>query len=451
MQLFKDYGFCGLNFYIDKLELSTAIGRKKLRKLTVATEVDEIACRLKTADEFYQFSLVYPTTFDKLRHELSRCKDISATLARLDSRETLDDIELFEVKELAFLINDLQIYLQNNLLKYCPSRADEIIGILDPERFNVPSFFVYDAYDDELRALRTESRNSLNERTLIAVERIEEIEQRIRADLSDKLSLYAETLIDALERIAVIDLETAKAKLAEQLQLKLPVVGADGIELRSAFNVEVALCLQASGRKYQPIDVELFSGVALLTGANMSGKSVLLKLIASIQLLFQTGFFVPARYAKLQPVEEIFLLCGDMQSANSGLSSYAAEMLYADNAVKFSKKNRALVLFDELARSTNPHEGRAIVAAIADLLADSPSVVLITTHYPSINSAVRRLRVRGIRNVDIPAGVDINNLGDYIDYAIIDSDSEQCPEEALRIAELIGVSPEIIARAKQLL
>ena len=254
-----------------------------------------------------------------------------------------------------------------------------------------------------------------------------------------------------MEKIAVIDLETAKAKLAEQLHLNLPVIGTVGIELRSAFNAEVAFCLQASGRAYQPIDVELFSGVALLTGANMSGKSVLLKLIASIQLLFQTGFFVPAHYAKLQPVAEIFLLCGDMQSANSGLSSYAAEMLYADSAVKFSKQNRALVLFDELARNTNPHEGRAIVAAIAEILTNSQSVVLITTHYPSVNSTVRRLRVRGIRDVDIPVGVDINNLGDYIDYAIIESDSEQCPEEALRIAELIGVSPEIIARAKQLL
>ncbi|MFA6074490.1 MAG: hypothetical protein WCV63_00705 [Negativicutes bacterium] len=451
MRLFKDYAFCGINFFTDKLELSTAVGRKKLRSLTVAVEVDEIISRLKIADDFYQFLLEDQNVFRKLRHELSRCKDISTTLTRLVMRETLDDVELFEIKELAFLINDLQVVFNNNLEKYCPLRADEVIRILDPERFNVPSFFIYDAYDSELRTLRNSSRNFSNERTIIEAQRIEEIEQRIRIDLSEQLHNYASLLIDALEKIAVIDLETAKAELAQTLQLTLPLIGAAGIKLRGAFNAEVRDCLQASGRVYQPVDIELFTGVALLTGANMSGKSVLLKLVASVQLLFQVGFFVPAQYAELQPVAEVFLLCGDMQSANSGLSSYAAEMLYADDAVKFSRQNQALVLFDELARSTNPHEGRAIVAAIAEILAESQSVSLITTHYSSVNSAVRRLRVKGIRDVEIPAGVDINKLGNYIDYAIVEQDSEQCPEEALRIAELIGVSREIIERAKKLL
>ena len=84
-------------------------------------------------------------------------------------------------------------------------------------------------------------------------------------------------------------------------------------------------------------------------------------------------------------------------------------------------------------------------------MAESQSIVLITTHYSAVNSTVRRLQVKGIRDVEIPTGVDINKLGDYIDYTVIERDSEQCPEEALRIAELIGVSPEIITRAKKLL
>jgi len=451
MQLFKDYSSCGVNFYLDKLVLSTACGRKKLRALTVAVTTAEINTRLKTANDFYQFMLREESTFGKLRHELSRCKDIGSTLQRLVMQETLDDIELFELKELAFLINDLQTYFSPTLKKYCPDPAGEVISILDPEQFNVPSFFIYDAYDPELRTLRNNCRNYSDEQTLADVQRIDVIERRIRAELSIKLQKHADSLLIALEKIAVIDLETAKAELAQTLQLTLPVTGTSGIKLCGAFNAEVRECLQLSGRVYQLIDIELFTGVALLTGANMSGKSVLLKLIAAVQLLFQTGFFVPASCAEIQPVAEVFLLCGDMQSANSGLSSYAAEMLYADRAVQFSQQNRALILFDELARSTNPHEGRAIVAAIAEILAKSQSIVLITTHYSAVNSAVRRLQVKGIRDVEIPTGVDINKLGDYIDYTVIERDSEQCPEEALRIAELIGVSPEIITRAKKLL
>lgn len=449
MRLFREYSFCGADFFLEKLEVASAVGRKKIRELTVATDAPAIAARLEVAEKFFRFMMNQQGLFVKLRHEISRCKDIHATLERLGNDEILDDIELFEVKELAFLANDLRKILADDLQEYRPQEMDCIISVLDPENSNVPSFYIYDAYSRELSELRAKRRTTDYEDSAADQLRIEEIEQDVRENLSRCISLHVDSLFDVLEKIAVIDLETAKALMAQSLQLCKPVVGSTGLKLRGAFNAEVKAGLEACGREFQPVDIELFSGVAVLTGANMSGKSVLLKLVAMAQLLFQAGFFVPAESAEMQPVSEIFLLCGDLQSSSSGLSSYAAEMLYADMVVKYVKSGKALVLFDELARSTNPHEGRAIVAAIAEIMAEAKSIVLITTHYSAVNAAVRRLRVKGIRDVSIPAGVDIYKLGEYIDYAIVDDDSGQCPEEALRIAELIGVSPEIIEKAKK--
>jgi DNA mismatch repair protein MutS2 len=61
------------------------------------------------------------------------------------------------------------------------------------------------------------------------------------------------------------------------------------------FNPEVAEALRLKNKKYQPVDINLTDGPALITGANMGGKTVLLKSVALAQYMFQYGFFVPAR------------------------------------------------------------------------------------------------------------------------------------------------------------
>lgn len=66
-------------------------------------------------------------------------------------------------------------------------------------------------------------------------------------------------------------------------------------------------------------------------------------------------------------VEQVLTSIGDDQDELNGLSSYAAEMLRVDEMIRqVRQRSKILVLIDELARTTNPVEGRAIVNGVVD-------------------------------------------------------------------------------------
>jgi DNA mismatch repair ATPase MutS len=109
------------------------------------------------------------------------------------------------------------------------------------------------------------------------------------------------------------------------------------------------------------------------------------------------------------------------------------------------------VLIDELARTTNPTEGRAIVGAVAKHLDNQNLKVLITTHYGGLKVQCRKLRVKGFREDIGDAKITPNNIGDFIDYSLVEDDGVNVPHEALRIAKILGVDEEIVKQAEKLL
>ncbi len=88
---------------------------------------------------------------------------------------------------------------------------------------------------------------------------------------------------------------------------------------------------------------------------------------------------------------------GDEQSELNGLSSFAAEMLNIQAIIAEARAGKKmLVLIDEPARTTNPHEGLAIANALIDLLELLKVRALITTHYSGLKTSCRKLRVKGL-------------------------------------------------------
>jgi DNA mismatch repair ATPase MutS len=107
------------------------------------------------------------------------------------------------------------------------------------------------------------------------------------------------------------------------------------------------------------------------------------------------------------------------------------------------------VLIDELARTTNPTEGRAIVSAVANYLDGCNVKAVITTHYSGLSTQCRKLRVKGFIEDSKDATITVKNIGDYIDYSLIDDDGANVPHEALRIAQILGVDDDIISEARK--
>ena len=290
---------------------------------------------------------------------------------------------------------------------------------------------------------------------------MDEEEERICAMLSKKIAARKDDLFYNCERIGEFDFALAKAKYAIKHDCVKPeIVDEHMIEFEEGRNLQVEDILNSKGKKYCPISISLKDGVTCITGANMGGKTISLKLSGQIPILAQYGFFVPAKSAKIGLSNFMQMLIGDSQSVERGLSSFGSEMEelkeILDNSV-----DRSLILIDEIASGTNPVEGLALSRALVDYLVDKPYITLFTTHFETVTETdnVVNLQVVGLANCDFTLlnreiqyanrRERINIISKYMDYRLRRvEENKQVPKDALNIAKMLGLSSEIIDRAK---
>jgi DNA mismatch repair protein MutS len=119
----------------------------------------------------------------------------------------------------------------------------------------------------------------------------------------------------------------------------------------------------------------------LVTGPNMGGKSTYMRQVALIVLLTHCGAFVPARAARIGPVDAIYTRIGASDDLASGRSTFMVEMTEAA-AILHGATEHSLVLMDEVGRGTSTFDGMALAFAIArHLLEKNRGYALFSTHY----------------------------------------------------------------------
>lgn len=438
-----------LRFVYEKLQFYSALGRQFLLNQPFITDAGALSTeheRLAAVMALWQDTTLRPV-FSHLSQQIHQLNNIAPTLSALENGAVLDDIQLFEIKKTAILTNVIAQDVKKlglSWLEYHP--MEEVITILDPEHTFIPHFYVYSAYNEELACLR-EKMKSVNNAQEIETLRFQaqQVEDRLRAELSDKLRPYQEALSKNLRNTAYLDMMIAKVKLAIEWKACRPQI-SDSHNLVDLINPEIAASLAQKGRKFQPVSIAFGRETVLVTGANMAGKSVLLQSVALAQYLFQFGFFLPAESAALPIVDEIITSIGDRQSALSGLSSFAVEVLTIDRIIKTAREGkRVLALVDELARTTNPDEGKQMVCGFVRTCRKLSLTAIVTTHYSGLDVDCRRLRVKGLQ---IPQGVDslsIGHIADYMDYSLTETHNDDVPKEAFTIARLLNVDKEFLA------
>lgn len=448
----------GLRYMYEKMEICSAAGRKRLLSQHFITRDFELRMELDILEFFVNFvtNRENAKNIVTMQHRLYCLNDIHQTIHNLRSAQTLDDIELYEVKNFCMTSQSICKTLNSCNIDILPFHdLGNIVEILDPEHNGIQSFYIYSAYDEKLAALRKDydiaKKDNQNEKAeRIRLECIE-IEDRIREHLSEKLRKYCDDIQANYDQLAYLDVLLAKALLARDFNLCKPSVSQADINIKGAFNPVVAESLREKGSSFQPVDLHFDDTPNLITGANMSGKTVVLKTMSLIQFMFQFGFFVPAEKAEIAMVEEIMTSIGDAQSEVNGLSSFAIEMLNIDKILKAVKSGKKiLALVDELARTTNPSEGRALVNAFIKILSQHSTRSLITTHYNGIIAKCNRLRVSGLH---VPEGTRVTpeNINSYMDYSLVQTTEEEVPTEGLTIAEIFGIDEEYVSEARQMI
>ena len=448
----------GLRYFVEHLDLHSGLAKRLLLSLPFITDkallnqsfsnTEEVLSNIKNSNLAGIISGVCI--------KLDQLHDILGTIGRISSNEILDDVELFEVKRFAILCQNISILVEPLKLSFfqLPS-LQGIIDLLDPDKQRVPHFYIYSSYSRELLLLR-EKAKQLQPSHLEEAEKIRlatvELEDQIRQKLSMQLHPYASLFEMSLHSVAYLDLVIAKAKQVIELNLVKPEISEGSTCYKELFNPQIKEVLTTRNKIFQPVDIELFKAPCLITGVNMGGKTVLLKTIALTQYLFQYGFYVPASEARIAIVDQVLTSMGDDQSELSGLSSFASEMININEIIRMSRsKTHLLVLIDELARTTNPEEGKAIVNATLDLLNKNKVRSLITTHYSGLNWTGRKLSVRGLSTGEMTEQLTLQNINNYMDYSLVENDSQTNTHQALKIARLLGVDQELLDSATQYL
>jgi DNA mismatch repair ATPase MutS len=442
-------------FIYDNLRLSSPLGRKELLNSSFISDTEILKKCLKEIEEVLFWQKNNSDHIQKVETLLSSVQDISGTLSRLENNETLDDIELFEIKKSALQMFELRKILQSTFFSLFEiNDVSDVIKILDPENTQLPHFYIYSIYSKELASMRNKSNTATSQdEKEDLLWQISKLENKIRQNLIDKLTPFAVLLGHNLQYLAKLDLLFAKATLSLEWNCCKPEISDEITSYTGLIHPVVAHRLQRENATFQPVNIELKQEPCLITGANMTGKSIFLKAIAFSQWMFQFGFYVPAQKATIVPVDKIHFVAGDSDSENTGLSSFVNEIFHIHKILMETKEDKKmLVLVDEFARTTNPKEGCAFVTAFLEMMNDKQTICLVTTHYSNLFGNFRRLRVKGIQwNKLEYIKTNPQELNNYIDYQLEDCKEKTAPEEAVKIAETLAIDEPFISLVKKYL
>ena len=250
-----------------------------------------------------------------------------------------------------------------------------------------------------------------------------------------------------------------------------PEITETELELTDMINPELCDLLEQKGRSFVPVSIRLEQGATVITGANMGGKSVVMKTVALNVLLLQAGFLVCAKKARMPLFYSVKMLFDDLQSIQSGLSGFGSEIVQFQKALEEVEQGYSLFLLDEFARGTNPDEGAVIVQAVTKYLNEVNAISLLTTHYDKVAENARlHYQIIGLRDVDpelsraaterelneirqelAATGDDgIQVIARHMNYGLYRVEGKSdCPRDALNICRMLSLKPEILEKIEQ--
>ena len=218
-----------------------------------------------------------------------------------------------------------------------------------------------------------------HQQTLLAQERREV--NRILRNLSDIVRPEVDSIDAIASSLVELDFIQAKAKLAHFMKATEPQLTHN----------QSLLFLHArhpliDPKKVVANDIRLGEDydTMLITGPNTGGKTITLKTAGILQLMAQSGLFIPAAEgSKAGVFRDICADIGDEQSIEQSLSTFSSHI---NDIVKIMKNvdAKTLVLIDEIGAGTDPEEGASLAISILDFLRQKKAKIIVTTHYPEL-------------------------------------------------------------------
>lgn len=340
-------------------------------------------------------------------------------------------------ERLGTLVNEFRTALQEPIItmrsdRYVlPVRAEargQVRGIVHDQSGSGATVFVEPLVvvemNNRLRQLQIEERQEV---------------ERILAELSDLVGREAPYIILAVELLAEIDLNLAKARYASVVRGSAPKLNKEGrLRLRQARHPLL------TGRVV-PIDfwLGIEARMVVITGPNTGGKTVALKTVGLLSLMALAGLHIPAADDSEVPVyHDVFADIGDEQSIEQSLSTFSSHMSRIVEILRDATPD-SLVLLDELGAGTDPSEGSALARAILTHLLERGVATVATTHYSELKAFAHERA--GVENASVE--FDVETLSPTYRLTI----GLPGRSNALAIATRLGLPGEIIEQGREFL
>ncbi|MEW9121928.1 MAG: hypothetical protein AB2421_04380 [Thermotaleaceae bacterium] len=529
-----------MDYIFNRIVVYTPYGEGKKKEMSLYQRGEEEALKeeLDRTDKVLRLLENHRYIFVEIRNLFKTIKDLRGSFQRVKERETLSVIELFEIKIFLNTVGEIAEYIKklpwDTPKALEPRPIESLQKLLDPQQSGVQTFFIYDEYSEDLRALREKiktlevrsqkARMEVRERVErelgvklrpsgevtihkgnremlekvraygglvysaetymnityklkmdeafdLLFKEIEELklaeeeeEFLVRQELTGEIGRYLKEIHENVHALGALDLMIAKAYFALGIGgVKPQVVQGNVLDIAEGRYIKVEDSLRKESKAFTPISLSLKEGVTCITGANMGGKTISLKLMGQLSVMAQYGLFVPAGEMTFSLKAYIFISLGDLQSTDMGLSTFGAEILEIRKILKRAEE-AGLILMDELARGTNPSEGYALSKAVIDYLKEKEAMTVITTHIDGLTTdpLVAHLQVRGLADVDFirlkeeflnrEEGKGIEAIQQYMDYRLeVVHNRSKVPRDAINIARLMGLEEAILQAAEKYL
>ncbi|KAG0047888.1 MutS protein msh4 [Gryganskiella cystojenkinii] len=185
----------------------------------------------------------------------------------------------------------------------------------------------------------------------------------------------------------------------------------------------------------------------IITGPNMSGKSTYLRQVALLGVMAQVGTFVPAEYASIRIMDQLFSrICND-DNIELNASTFMVEMKEAAYIVQ-NTTGKSLVVMDELGRGTSTHDGLGIAFAVCEELIRSRSLVFFATHFQELTTSLTTYH--NVVNLHLKTETTHdqgNRPGIIYKYRVTDG-SAKVEHYGLALAKTLSLPGNIIQRAE---
>ncbi len=293
-----------------------------------------------------------------------------------------------------------------------------------------------------------ERLKELEDIVLGAEEKLYNLEYQLFCEIRDHIFTQVDRIQKTAKAIAMIDMITSLAYVAEKNDYVRPALNDKGVlNIRDGRHPVIE----------QMIDHDMFIAndtyldedshrLVIITGPNMAGKSTYMRQTALIVLMAQLGSFVPASSADISLVDRIFTRVGASDDLASGQSTFMVEMTEVAN-ILHNATQHSLIILDEIGRGTSTFDGLSIAWAVVEHIVEKKNIgakTLFATHYHELTELEGKLE--GVQNCCIAVKED----GEDIVFLrkIVKGGADR--SYGIQVAKLAGVPESVLSRAHEI-